>query len=62
MCMLQKKNYERLQKALDSVMSIREMTQVTLKGSILGLLGEQVIKEILILRFSIFFNRDHTWK
>lgn len=24
----QKKNYERLQKALDSVMSIREMTQV----------------------------------
>lgn len=25
---LQKKNYERLQKALDSVMSIREMTQV----------------------------------
>lgn len=25
---VQKKNYERLQKALDSVMSIREMTQV----------------------------------
>lgn len=25
---MQKKNYERLQKALDSVMSIREMTQV----------------------------------
>lgn len=29
----QKKNYERLQKALDSVMSIREMTQVQNRGA-----------------------------
>lgn len=39
----QKKNYERLQKALDSVMSIREMTQVE-QGDGSGFSGQSYIR------------------
>ncbi|XP_040198970.1 protein mono-ADP-ribosyltransferase PARP6 isoform X2 [Rana temporaria] len=61
-----KKNYERLQKALDSVMSIREMTQVNLRvGSYLEIKKQMDRLDPLahpLLQWIISSNRSHIVK
>lgn len=52
----QKKNYERLQKALDSVMSIREMTQVQKVGRRNRTMSKRKSPSICIFFFTVLIS------